>query len=153
MKNYLTVLACAVMLTCGCGRRNGSPLEPPANRKQLKPEVTLSIHTVSPTATEATTEYTVPVTNEKVHLLLPSIITADDVRFAWVSPTKNGMPGLAVRLTKDGGDRMAKATRKRSGRLGIVINDKLINAPKIHSPISGEFVIPDDGHDFGRLLQ
>lgn len=76
--------------------------------------------------------------HEQLHLETESIITIRDIERAETLPSTPGKASVSVNLSPAGSAKLALATAENTGRrLGVVIDGKLLTAPKILDPITG----------------
>ena len=82
-------------------------------------------------------EMTNPFTNRKLYLHKESVLSKADIQEAFVRKTKDGF-GIQVVLTEAGRKKFAEITKDNVGRLlAIVVNGRLLMAPKINTSITG----------------
>lgn len=81
-------------------------------------------------------------TGQKVFLYPQPVVTRRDMESARLLKQEYVGLEIEVTLTKDGGQRLAEATSKNVGkRLAVLVDGRLIAAPKILNRISGKFLI------------
>jgi preprotein translocase subunit SecD len=65
-------------------------------------------------------------------------VSANDVETAQVDFNQLGMPMIAIKLTALGRSKLADFTTQNVGkRLAIVVNDRVLSAPRVVEPITG----------------
>lgn len=113
---------------------------------------TFEIHSVCAEATETSQAAKDPITGEELFLVTPPIITAADITS--IKRIDAGEAGAAqFTVTADAANRMTAATAQQTGRLAMVVNGKLVSAPKILAQISSPFhVAGSDDHDLFNQL-
>jgi preprotein translocase subunit SecD len=73
-----------------------------------------------------------------VYLHEKPVLTEDDIAVARVVMDNTNRPAIDIAFTKAGQEKMAKATADNIGkRLAIVVNAKVLSAPRINSKIEG----------------
>jgi preprotein translocase subunit SecD len=78
---------------------------------------------------------TVVSTGETVYLHKEVLLTGSDVDYATPIPAKEG-PAIILRFTAEGKEKIANMTAKSVGRrYAIIVDGKVITAPKIVEPI------------------
>jgi preprotein translocase subunit SecD len=84
--------------------------------------------------------------DDLVYLHETPVLTREDIAEAHVIMDKNNQPAIDIAFTKAGQAKIGKATQENIGkRLAIVVNGKVISAPRVgstiaeHAQISGVF--------------
>jgi preprotein translocase subunit SecD len=114
------------------------PAENPDDKAKVKVEFRLA----EAAPAEGLTEATEQGTNKKVYLHKIADLTNSDIERAKLGKDADGKPVVEISFTKDGGKKMAKLTGDHIGKsLAILIDGKVIMAPRINDPISGSAMI------------
>ena len=133
----MMMLVTSTLLLLGCDLK--SPNERP---QRLSKNCTFAIYAVSSTSGVNTKTETDPEGGSPIYLTTPAIITSADVISVQLSKKSAEDQSLNINLTPDGGAKLSAATATPGGmRLAIVVNEKVVTAPKIHSTLSKQISI------------
>jgi preprotein translocase subunit SecD len=123
-----------VTMSLSCGWLDQSKVP-----RALAPSATVEVYEISPTETSNTRAETNPDTGERVYLLLPPIITADEVETV---QRTDDITSLAFQLNSTGAKKLASATSPaREQRLAVVANNEILGVATVRSPLSKGFSI------------
>ena len=107
---------------------------------KLRPGVKLELYVVSDSETNATKPLKDADRDEMLHLVTPPIITGKDVTAASVVTDEVGSVSLSVKVDNAGAKRLEAATAVMGGRIALVIDGNMVNAPVVHAQISSKFM-------------
>ena len=114
----------------------------PPDKPDEKPRVKIEFRLAEAAPAEGLTEATEVGTNKKVYLHKTAGLTNSDIDRAKLGKDADGKPVVELSFTKDGGKKMAKMTGDHIGKsLAILIDGKVIMAPRINDPISDHAMI------------
>jgi preprotein translocase subunit SecD len=107
-----------------------------------KPRVKVEFRLAETAPAEGLIEATEAGSNKKVYLHKTAELTNSDIDGAKLGKNGDGKPVVELSFTKDGGKKMAKMTGENTGKsLAILIDGKVIMAPRINDPISDRAMI------------
>ena len=128
------ILAASTLLLLGCNTKSHKTSPRPLAKKAV-----FALYVVSATSGANTKTDTDPETGAAIYLTTPAVITSTDVASVHLSkdsPVDSSL-SLNVRLTPTGATKLSAATATPNGmRLAVVVNDKVVAAPKLHSKLS-----------------
>ncbi len=107
-----------------------------------KPEATLEFRLAANVPVEKWTKHSVPGADDVIFVSPQSVLSGRDIRKVSFYKDDNGHPTIGFTLTDGGSAKMWTATSENIGkRLAILLDGKVVSAPKIQSGIRKKGVI------------